>query len=183
MKRLLSLIVTATLTGALLLGAGTSTATASTPAGGTIHIYATPSATNQALDSILITGVIGDYGKALTVDKNGKTDANGNYVDITLQKGSFKVNSTTLNKKTNSAQPNIDKTTCSFWFSGTGPVTLFDGTGSYLGISGKLNITITFAGYGPLYTSGKHKGTCNLSNNAQPTNQYSSITGSGTVTF
>jgi len=63
MKRVMSLFATVCIIGTIFFGISVTTATASTPAGGTIHIYATPSATNQALDSILITGAIGDYGK------------------------------------------------------------------------------------------------------------------------
>jgi len=44
-------------------------------------------------------------------------------------------------------------------------------------------LTETFAGYGPLYKTGAHKGQCNTSNNATPTAQWGSVTGVGTVTF
>jgi hypothetical protein len=163
--------------------AGAIGAAASTPAGGKVNIYDTPSATNQALSAILITGAIGDYGKALSIDKNGNTDANGNYVRVTLQKGTFEINSTALDAELNKAQPNIDKPTCSYWLSASDPVTVFNGTGLYEEISGTVSITITFAGYGPLYASGKHKGECNTSENAQPSDQYSSIVGTGTISF
>jgi len=58
-------------------------------------------------------------------------------------------------------------------------VTLFDGTGLYKGITGMLNIIETYAFISPLSTTGQNKGRCNLS--ARPISQYSSITGSGTV--
>ncbi len=77
----------------------------------------------------------------------------------------------------------VDKATCSFTFIGTGPVTLFNGTGLYAGVSGTVNVTITFAGVSPFFASGPHKGTCNMSNNAPTFGQYSSITGVGTVKF
>jgi hypothetical protein len=161
--------------------AGFAATTPSTPAGGSVKIFATPN--NGAGGTILITGAIGDYGKTLTIDKNGKTDSNGDYVKITLHKGTFEVNSTTLNAKANKAQPTIYKATCSAQLSVTAPVTLFNGTGLYQGITGTVNITETYAIIGPLYTSGKNKGQCNLSNNAQPIGQWGSITGSGRVSF
>jgi hypothetical protein len=154
---------------------------ATTPAGGVVKVFATPS--NGAGGKIVIAGAIGDYGKTLSIDKNGKTNPNGNYVKITLKKGSFEVNSTTLNAKFNHTEPTVNKSTCSAWFSGTGPVSLFDGTGLYTGISGTVNITETFAFIAPRFTSGKDKGQCNLSNNAQPLSQYASITGTGKVKF
>jgi hypothetical protein len=60
-------------------------------------------------------------------------------------------------------------------------VTAFNGTGPYKEITGTLSITETYAFVSPLSTSGENKGQCNLS--AQPISQYSSITGSGTVSF
>jgi hypothetical protein len=153
--------------------------TPSTPAGGSVKIFVTPG--SSAAATILITGAIGDYGKTLTIDKSGKTDPNGNYVKITLQKGMFELDSTTLDAKANSTKPIFYKATCSAQLSATGPVTLFDGTGLYKGITGTLNIIETYAFISPLSTSGQNKGKCNLS--TQPISQYSSITGSGTVSF
>jgi len=174
--------------GGLVLGCavagsvgGTAQAASAAPSNGQISVYATPS--NGAKSKIVITGVIGDYGTALSVDKNGKTDQNGNFVVITLKKGTFKVDSTALNQVTNNLQPAVNAATCSATGTGSGPVTLMDGTGLYAGISGTLNMTTTFAFIGPPFKSGSKKGQCNLSNNAQPLAQYGSITGSGTVTF
>ena len=63
------------------------------------------------------------------------------------------------------------------------PVTLLDGTGLYSGITGTLHVTITEAFILPVYASGKNKGQCNESQNAQPVAAYGSIIGSGTVSF
>ena len=145
--------------GSVLIG-GSAAFGAGMPAGGPVTIHVTPSP-DGIHGPIVITGAIGDHGQTTSIDKNGKPDANGNFVRITLKKGTFEVNSTALNAKTAKAQPTVNRSTCSFDFTGTGPVTLFNGTGLYAGISGTLSITITFAGVGPLYTSGKHKGQCN----------------------
>lgn len=68
-------------------------------------------------------------------------------------------------------------------FGATAPVAILDGTGMYKGIKGTLMLTETFAGYGPFYTTGAHKGQCNTSPNATPTAQWGSVTGVGTVKF
>ena len=137
-----------------------------------------------AVSKIVITGVIGDYGTATSINKNGTIDANGNYVKIALKHGGFEVNSVALNQKTNNAPPTmVNTTTCSFDFGGSGPVTLFNGTGMYTGITGTLNITEKFGGIGPVFTSGPKKGQCNMGENVQPIAFYGSITGSGKVSF
>jgi hypothetical protein len=101
-----------------------------------------------------------------------------------LHKGTFEVNLKAIGKKLNNAKPTIaNTTTCSFVFSATAPVTLFNGTGAYKNIKGTLMLTETFAGYGPFYKTGKHKGKCNTSNNATPIAQWGSVTGVGTVKF
>jgi hypothetical protein len=146
------------------------------------RIWATPG--NGAVAAIVVTGAIGDYGTATTIDKNGKVDENGDYVKVALKKGGFEVNSVVLNQKTNAAPPiMVNNTTCSVEFGGSGPVTLFNGNGMYAGITGTLHITETFAGVSGRYTSGAKKGQCNMSNNSQPVAFWGSITGTGKIEF
>jgi hypothetical protein len=161
---------------------GPATAAPTTPTAGTIEIWATPG--NGAVATIVVTGAIGDYGTATTIDKNGKVDDNGDYVNVVLKHGGFEVNSVELNKITNAAPPIMaNNTTCSVEFGASGPVTLFNGTGMYAGISGNLQITQRFAAVGSRYTSGPKKGQCNMSNNSQPIAFWGSITGAGKVSF
>ena len=135
----------------------TAASAAGMPAGGQIELIAT--AGSSPYGTIVIAGAIGGSGKTLSMTKSGKPDANGNYVKITLQNGTFEVNSTVFNEKTAKAPASIaNKATCSFAFAGSGPVTLFNGTGLYAGISGTVTITINYVGYGPLYTSGAEEG-------------------------
>jgi hypothetical protein len=171
--------------GSVFLGGSPAIAAAvpSTLAGGSVKLFATPS--NGLHSTILMTGAIGGYGNALAIDKNGRADPHGNYVKVTLHKGGFEINSTALNAKTNNLgnQTPINKATCSMAASVSAPVTLLDGTGLYSGITGTLHVTITEAFILPVYASGKNKGQCNESQNAQPVAAYGSIIGSGTVSF
>ena len=81
-----------------------ASAAGTTPSGGVIGIYATPGMSG-AVARIVITGAIGDYGTATTIDKDGKVDQNGGYVRIVLKHGGFEVNSIALNKKADDARP------------------------------------------------------------------------------
>jgi hypothetical protein len=181
-----------TMSVALILG--TSVCVTSVPATaatmmttGTIQVWVTPNAVNinSPVSKIVVTGVIGDYGTATSINKNGTPNDNGNYVKVALQHGGFEVNSVALNQKTNNAPPLMqNSTTCSVVFGGTGPVTLFNGTGMYAGMTGTIQITEKFAGIGARFTSGAKKGQCNTSdNNAPPVAFYGSITGAGKVSF
>jgi hypothetical protein len=184
MRRVVGTAILAVLLTGAVAGVA-SAARATPPAGGVIHLYVTPPPNfNGAVFKIVVIGAIGDYGTATSIDKDGKVDSNGNYVRIRLRKGTFEVNSVALDKKTNNAPPSIVNTaTCSYGFGGSGPVTLFNGTGLYAGISGTLRITQTFAAVGPPHETGPKKGECNTSNNAQPLAIYGSITGGGKVRF
>lgn len=159
--------------GGLLVGAGASGA--GMPTGGQVRIFVVPG-NGQGNGTIVVAGAIGDYGKT-TKEKNGIGKA-------LLHKGTFEVNLSAITKKLNSAKPMIENaTTCSFVFGATAPAKVFNGTGMYKGISGTLMLTETFAGYGPFYKTGAHKGQCNTSNNATPLAQWGSVTGAGAVKF
>lgn len=150
--------------------------------GGKVRIFVDAS-TNGSVQKIVITGAIGDYGTATSIDKSGKVDPNGNYVKIALKKGTFVVNSRALNANLNKAPGVFSKATCSFSFGGSGRVTLFNGTGLYQGISGSAEMILSFGGIGPRLTTGKHKGQCNPSHSAKPLSQYGVLIGTGIVKF
>ena len=148
---------------------------------GTVHIWVTPG--QGAVDKIILTGVIGDFGTATSITRHGKVDVNGNYVRVVLRHGSFKVNAVAFNKKGSDTPPHINQRTCSVWASFAGNVSLFHGTGAYAGITGKVRITTSFAVIGPRFRSGAHKGKCNLGSNAAPLAEFDGqITGSGKIT-
>jgi hypothetical protein len=158
------------------LAVGSAALAASTPAGGAIRVFVTNTSSTKA--KITVTGAIGDYGTTVSVDKNGKVDPNGAYEKVTLKQGGFWVDATALNKKLNTAKPQLNTATCSVVFGGTAPTKVFNGTGLYTGISGTVNITVTFAGIQP-----RKNGKCDLSQSAPTLGQYQSITGTGSVKF
>jgi hypothetical protein len=137
----------------------------------------------NGVDTILFTGAIGDFGKSVNIDKNGKTDPNGNYGKITLKKGAFEVDLTKLQTASNNLQPTTNAMTCSASASVTEPVTVYGGTGLYKGIAGTVQVTQTYGFIGPIYAGGAKKGQCNMSDNVQPLAQQLSVTGTGTVHF
>jgi hypothetical protein len=166
----------AVLVGTTLLGGAASSA--STPRGGSIHLYATP---GGPTNPILFTGAIGDYGKGTSIDKDGKPDPNGTYEAVKLQKGTLRIDASGVDAKIQKAVPTFDPATCSGWFSATGPVTHLDGTGRYKGVGGTVTATATFAFVLPRHAGGKDKGQCNQS--AQSLDTYTSLNGPGTVRF
>jgi hypothetical protein len=148
--------------------------------GGKIFIHATSG--EGPAGTIVIVGAIGDHGKTLSMTKSGKPSNNGNFVRITLQKGSFMVDSTKLNAAGNTNRPTINNlATCSFMANITAPVRFFNGTGLYAGISGTATITVSFGGVSPFYKSGPHQGLCNT--HTAPLAQWGSVTGPGSVSF
>jgi hypothetical protein len=127
----------------------------------------------------VLTGAIADSGTSATVNSSGKPTKNGKYKLLVLKKGTILLNTTQLNAAVNNANPTtFNSTTCSGSFAGTAPVPTVSGTKAYAGISGSVNITVTFAIVLPLT-----KGKCNTNTNANPIAQYGSVSGSGTVSF
>jgi len=161
-------------------GVVASAAAAATPTDGPIALFATVG--NGPSGKIVVAGAIGDWGTALTIDKNGKPDQSGNFVRVTMKKGTFEIDSTAVNKTMANPRPQVaSDVTCSVAASGSGPVKLFNGTGLYKGISGTVNVTIRFAGVGGHYQSGAKKGQCG--HGPSPLAMLGSVNGRGTVHF
>ena len=186
-KRLLSVFAAATLTGATLLGVGLSGATANTGTNGTVHIIAYGDGTGAG-ETDIFTGAIGDSGSGISVDANGTADpGNGTEQQFMLVQGSFRVSTQALDKKIGSAFNNFkpSTSTCSGTVTAAGkaPIVSGSGTGAYVGITGSFTVTFLYAVILPKITSGKNKGQCNESNNAQSLGSAQIITGSGTVSY
>ncbi len=182
MKNVVKATLGVAMFGSVLFGATAAFGldAASTPVGGPVNVYVTLNATGKG-GTILLTGAIGDYGKTAPLAVKG--NVNKDFGKVTLSKGTFEIDKSALNAKLNSLEPNFNKATCSYAETGSGVLTLLDGAGLYKGISGSLNVIATIGGYGPYFKSGKNKGQCNTSDNAHPVSQFSTVTGSGTVSF
>jgi hypothetical protein len=166
----------------LLACVGFGSAAAATPTGGAIGLFA--KLNDSPTGSIVVAGAIGDWGTVLNVDKNGKPSQNGNFVKVTLKKGTFELDVTKVNKMFDTTRPQLQSgDTCSIGFTGSAPVKLFNGTGLYTGISGTATVTATFAGVGDRYHSGAKKGQCEQDNSGPLLAQFSSVVGQGTVHF
>jgi hypothetical protein len=171
----------------MLLGVGLSGATASTVTNGAVHIISYSDGTGAG-ETDIFTGAIGDSGSGIAVDANGTADpGNGTEQQFMLVHGSFRVSTVALDKKISSAFNNFkpNTTTCSGFVTATGtaPVVSGSGTGAYVGITGSFTVTFMYAAILPKIASGKHKGQCNESNNAQSLGSAQTVIGSGTVSY
>ncbi len=166
--------------GALLGGlvAGNATAFGQTPSSGPIQVWVS-SANSGNGGKILITGSIGDYGTSITTNSAGKASSNGDYKKLLLRKGTLLINVTQFNAAGDNTKPSVDSSNCSASFTFTAPVPIVSGTGDYSGATGTVSLTGSFAAILPKTKSG----ACNESSSAHPLSQFSSISGSGSVSF
>jgi hypothetical protein len=167
----------------VVAGVAVWSAAAATTPGGKIAFYADLG--DGASHHAVFTGAVGDYGSVVNIDKNGKVDQNGNFVKVTLTKGTFEIDATALNGKLSKNTPPLalSENNCSAAFSGSAPVKLYNGTGLYKGIAGTATVTVTFGGISPFYTSGSKKGQCNHNASQAPGESFGVVMGQGTVSF
>ncbi len=194
-NRLVSVFAAAAVAGALLLGGCTSAVPKSSPTRGTATTDARPAGGSAVAapsggavhftgytdndgptSTAILTGAVGDYGKAQSVNPDGTVNLEHNSeLDLALAQGSFRLSIADLDKKFVSAMSTFpsDKVTCSgaVTVAGTSPVVAGSGTGSYKGISGTFNLTLELDEVDP---------TLNCSTFLA---QVIVITGSGTVSF
>lgn len=159
----------------LAAGASALAASSSTPKGGPIEMLVQPGS-QQGAGKIIFTGAIGDSGTS----SPSKTKGSEKYGVATLSKGTLEVNLTAITKKLESANPPFDSATCSAEVSVTAPAAISNGTGSYKGVKGSVNLTEVFAFISPRYTTGKKKGQCNGNATAA---EMGTVYGSGSVSF
>jgi hypothetical protein len=171
-----AILVSTLFGGAVGFGA---TAPATPRVGGVVNVFAESNGSKPG--RVVLIGAIGDSGTTTNVNANGKVDAKGDYIKLTLKAGTISANLTALYQLLGSATPSFTSATCSASFAATSPAPLTGATGAYRGISGSVTLTFTVAVVLPRYSSGTKKGQCNLS--GDPTGEQAIVTGAGTVAF
>ncbi len=159
-NRFVSMLAIAAFAGALATGgcasaatkapaaAATASARAAAATGGTANIMIYGVNTDGAYFHAIVSGVIGDYGPAVSVYPDGKVDPEHNSeMELRLTRGSFRLSIAALDKafvKAASHEPIYPKT-CSDLISvtGTTPIVAGSGTGAYRGIRGSFTVTLT----------------------------------------
>ena len=125
---------------------GAAGAAAATEGKANIMIYGVN--TDGAYWHAIVSGVIGDYGPAVSIYPNGQVDpAHNSELELRLAHGSFRLSIAALDKtfvKATSHEPIYPKT-CTDLLSvtGTTPIVAGSGTGAYRGIRGSFPVTIT----------------------------------------
>jgi hypothetical protein len=123
-------------------------ARAAAAAGGKANIMIYGVNTDGAYWHAIISGVIGDYGPAVSIYPDGKIDPlHNSQMELRLTHGSFRLSIAALDKafvKATSHEPTYPKT-CTDLISvtGTTPIVAGSGKGAYRGISGSFPVTIT----------------------------------------
>lgn len=169
-RRQIALIAVAALTGATVLLVSDGSVSASIP-GGLVHVYdVNPGTSNTG--SVVITGAFADSG-------TDQADVSPNANRIVLSQGTFEVNTSAIQKKFSTAKPKGNRTNCGVVLGVTAPATLFNGTGAYKGISGKVTLTITSAAVLPRTSNGK----CDESPNSVAVGEVTISQGSGAISF
>ena len=160
-----------------LLFSGAAAVGATAVPGGTIKLWAPNGGFGG---TVVITGAIGYYGKAVKANSAGKADNRGSYTSLVLKKGTILIDGSQLRAAVQSAQStDFDAVTCSGSETVTAPVPIVSGTKAYAGISGSVTATATFVFIAPLTSSGK----CNTSTNAKLVEGLEAISGLGPVSF
>src|SRR5215469_9999148 len=173
-NRFVPILATAAFAGALVTGgcisaaagpspaAATASARAAAATGGKANIVIYGVNTDGAYWHAIVSGVIGDYGPAVSIYPNGNIDpAHDSEMELRLTHGSFQLSIAALDK--------------AFIKAGSrAPIVAGSGTGAYRGIRGAFPVTLTL--------NEVEAGPCQPSPGAFRA-QLITLSGSGTVSF
>jgi hypothetical protein len=176
--RAVKVLLGAVILGGVLLGANAAPGAGAPMTGGAIELWITPT-TSGGTGHVLVTGVVGDYGKSENATAAGKLISNKSpYKDLILKHGTILINLTEYSNAENEAKPTMFNTAnCSSYLTVSAAAQIMSGTGSYKGITGTLALSADTAVLLPK----TKKGACN--ENANPLDGYLSVSGTGTVKF
>ena len=135
-------------TGARAATGVSAKARAAAAAGGTANIMIYGVNTDGSYFHAIVSGVIGDYGPAVSIYPDGKIDpAHNSEMELRLTHGRFRLSIAALDKafvKATSHEPIYPKTcTDLVRVTATTPIVAGSGTGAYRGIRGSFPVTIT----------------------------------------
>jgi hypothetical protein len=128
--------------------AATVSAPAAAAGGGKANIMTCGVDTDGAYWHAIVSGAIGDYGPAVSINPDGQVDPSHNSeLDMRQTEGSFRLSIAALDKafvKAARHEPIYTKT-CTDLISvtGTTPIVAGSGTGAYRGIRGSFPVTLT----------------------------------------
>jgi len=158
-NRVAAMLAIAAVAGALVTGgcvsaatkppaAATASARAAAATGGTANIMIYAVNTDGAYWHAVMSGVIGDYGPAVSIYPDGQVDpAHNSELDLRLTHGSFRLSIAALDKKfvKAAAHEPVYPRTCTdlITVTGTTPIVAGSGTGAYLGVRGSFPVTLT----------------------------------------
>ena len=158
-NRVAAMLAIAAVAGALVTGgcvsaatkppaAATASARAAAATGGTANIMIYAVNTDGAYWHAVMSGVIGDYGPAVSIYPDGQVDpAHNSELDLRLTHGSFRLSIAALDKKFVKAaahEPVYPRTSTDLiTVTGTTPIVAGSGTGAYLGVRGSFPVTLT----------------------------------------
>src|SRR5499427_7794084 len=154
-NRIVAMLAIAAVAGALVAGGCVSPATkaqasarAAAAPGGTANIMIYGVNTDGAYWHAIVSGVIGDYGPAVSIYPDGQVDpAHDSQMVLRLTGGSFRLSIAALIKAfvTAAAHEPIYPKTCSdlIAVTGTTPIVAGSGSGAYHGIRGSFPVTLT----------------------------------------
>ena len=159
-NRFVSVLAIAVFAGAMVTGgcvsastkppaaAATASARAAAATGGKANIMIYGVNTDGAYWHAIVSGVIGDYGPAVSIYPGGEVDpAHSSELELRLAHGSFRLSVAALDKAfvTAGSHAPIYPKTCTDLISvtGTTPIVAGSGTGAYRGIRGSFPVTLT----------------------------------------
>jgi hypothetical protein len=147
-KGFVSVLAAVAVAGSLATAGGVAAQTSRPQVGGKVHLTAYADS-DEAGATVIVTGVIGDFGEGMSVTGQGVLTAeHDQYMKLALSQGSFQIGLASLDKKFISKFTRVfpaTRKTCSGAVSVTGaaPVRAGSGTGAYRGITGGFDLTIT----------------------------------------
>ncbi len=158
-------------------------AAGASPQSGPEKVWVKPSPSGTTVrrpGKAMFTGSFADYGRSVTANASGKAAKRGTYVLLILKQGSVLVDISQFNAAFKSFTPQtLNQTNCSGSGHLSAPATVVKGTKAYAGITGTFTMTATVAFIGPKTKSG----ACTMKTTSPGLATFTSITGSGTVSF